>query len=160
MSFSITAQNTAGNPVTEFNVPFTIVVTYEDEMWESAGVANETDLNIAFFDENAQGWVGLLPCTGCSHDISLNEITIALDHLTEFALLAKEMHKLYLPVILNGAGSNNPVTTGMVLRSKVPFALCAGNFGWNEPFASFQQFVCFFMTDRRQAMIAIHKLGR
>ena len=83
-SFEISATDTSGNPVSNFSRTFNMTVAYADNNWQSAGIANETTLNVYWWDGTA--WNGLLPCTGCSHDTDSNEFVISLDHLTEFAL--------------------------------------------------------------------------
>jgi hypothetical protein len=84
-SFDISATDTNGNPVTSFSQTFNMTVAYADTDWQNAGIANETTLNVYWWDGAA--WNALLPCTGCSHNTDDNEFVISLDHLTEFALL-------------------------------------------------------------------------
>ena len=42
----------------------------------------------------------ILPCVGCSIDTENRIVTIVIDHLTEFALLAPDEHFVYLPGVL------------------------------------------------------------
>jgi hypothetical protein len=72
-------------------------VTYADADWQSAGVAVETELNLYYWD--GQQWRAILPCAGCSQDVVNNRITVVLDHLTEFALLADGRSQHYLPFL-------------------------------------------------------------
>jgi alpha-tubulin suppressor-like RCC1 family protein len=97
-AFTIIATDLDGNPVTTFNQPFTLTLSYDDADWQGAGVAEEHKLNVSFWRDN--GWQKLLPCTGCVHDTVGNTFTIVLDHLTEFALLAEEGERVYLPIII------------------------------------------------------------
>jgi hypothetical protein len=84
-SFTLEA-TVGGQPVTHFTGPFTLTLTYEDSDWQAAGISDENQLNLYCWD--GSGWVGLLPCDGCSLDIVNNQLTAVLDHLTEFGLLA------------------------------------------------------------------------
>jgi len=84
-SFDISATDTDGNPVTNFSQTFNMMVAYADRDWQSAGITDETTLNVYWWDGAA--WNALVPCPGCSHNTDDNEFVILLDHLTEFALL-------------------------------------------------------------------------
>jgi uncharacterized repeat protein (TIGR01451 family) len=103
LAFEINALDTDGQPVTQFNQPFTLTTTYTETAWQDAGIANEEDLNLYYW--NGSAWKAILPCTGCTHDTATNIITVLLDHLTEFALLVPAEgegggQKVYLPVII------------------------------------------------------------
>ena len=93
---SISAKDVNGNPVTTFAKPFTLVVKYDDSDWQNAGISNEANLNVYFFKNGV--WLPLFPCNGCTHDMDLNEFTLKLDHLTEFAL-AGPPFRIVLPNI-------------------------------------------------------------
>lgn len=84
ISFDLAAQDASGQPVTQFDKPFTLQVFYEDWQWESAGIGYENSLNLYW--NTGTSWVPLLPCAGCFHDMTENVISVQLDHLTEFAL--------------------------------------------------------------------------
>jgi uncharacterized repeat protein (TIGR01451 family) len=102
-AFTIIARDLANNPVTTFDQPFTLVVTYQDSAWQNAGIANESALNLYFW--NGSAWQAILPCADCSLDTNANRITVQLDHLTEFALLGPATTQppptiaVYLPLI-------------------------------------------------------------
>jgi parallel beta-helix repeat protein len=96
-SFDISALDANGNPVTNFSQPFTITVIYTDTDWLNAGISDESQLNIYWWD--GSDWVGLLPCAGCSHDLAGNRFIIVLDHLSEFALLGRQETQIYLPIL-------------------------------------------------------------
>lgn len=83
----------------QFGRPFTLTITYNDADWINAGLTDETDLNLAYWDTERGNWVAILPCSGCSQDTANNVITVVMDHLTEFALLGKPSFKLYLPLV-------------------------------------------------------------
>jgi hypothetical protein len=95
--FTVNASGEDGSPVTNFAQPFTLVVTYADADWQTGGVALETELNLYFW--NGEQWRAILPCANCSHDVVSNRITVVLDHLTQFALLANGRSQLYVPLV-------------------------------------------------------------
>jgi hypothetical protein len=102
MSFQVEATDMNGNPVTTFNQPFTMTLHYDEVIWQEAGIKSEESLNLFFWD--GKQWLNLLPCTGCSLNTNENQLTIILDHLTEFALLSEPTyasHEIYLPLITN-----------------------------------------------------------
>jgi hypothetical protein len=100
-SFSLDARNSTGQPVTHFDKPYTMVISYTDEQVAALGV-DEADLNLAFWDGGA--WVNVLPCAGCGVDTIGNRLTAVLDHFTEFALVGSTAagdgkRRVYLPVL-------------------------------------------------------------
>lgn len=99
-SFQVDATDNNGNPVTNFNADFTMQIYYSELDWVHAGVAEETALNLAYWDENTGQWIELLPCDGCTLDTQNNIITIILGHLTEFALLGEARYTVYIPLVL------------------------------------------------------------
>jgi hypothetical protein len=98
-SFSVEAFDENNDPIETFNENFTLTVQYEDEDWMNAGIKSEDDLSLFYWD--GREWRDLMPCDACSHDTVNNTLTIMLDHLTEFALLADRgmANQLYLPLI-------------------------------------------------------------
>jgi len=97
-SFKIEAKTGDSQPVTQFNQPLSLTVAYDDNDWQSAGVANESDLNLYWW--NGSSWQGILPCDGCSHDTDANRIVVRLDHLTEFAVMAQQaLRQIFLPAV-------------------------------------------------------------
>lgn len=83
-AFTLVAQNAQGQPITSFNVPFTLTVRYSDADWQTAGLRSETDLNLVFW--NGVQWIRTTPCSGCSLDLGQNHLTVVLSHLSDFAL--------------------------------------------------------------------------
>jgi hypothetical protein len=73
--------------VTSFPASYTIRLTYQDSDWQSAGIADESLLNLAYWDTANGQWVNMLPCAGCSLDSEQNHLVAILNHLTEFALI-------------------------------------------------------------------------
>ncbi len=98
VAFDLQAENAAGLPVTQFDAPFTMTVYYEDWQWRSAGIGSEDSLNLYWI--NAGVLQPVLPCAGCSHDPTHNEIVAVLDHLTQFALFGEPAPPIYLPLVL------------------------------------------------------------
>jgi hypothetical protein len=97
-AFTLKAFDTNGQPITTFNQPFTITIVYDGLDLIAAGIGNPSRLNLAFWDGSR--WVEILPCTGCSVDTQNQTITVVIDHLTEFALLAPVERSVHLPVVL------------------------------------------------------------
>jgi len=88
LSFTLVATDPDGNPVTSFPASYTIRLTYQDSDWQSAGITDESLLNLAYWDIATGQWMNVLPCEGCSLDTEQNHLVAVLNHLTEFALLA------------------------------------------------------------------------
>jgi hypothetical protein len=97
-SFELSAEASIGNPVTTFNLPLTITLTY-------------TDTDIIGFPENALGlyyWNGLTStwtdavttCPGGAYTRNLdgNILALPLCHLTEFGLFGVPLYN-FLPVV-------------------------------------------------------------
>lgn len=85
MSCTLEATDAGGNPVTQFNLPYTLTLRYQDSDWQNAGVDDESTLNL--YSWNGSQWEGTLPCPGCSLDTSSNVLVAVLDHFSEFGLL-------------------------------------------------------------------------
>ena len=87
-----------GAPVTQFDQPYTMRITYDDGDLLTARITDPTQLNIVFWDGTA--WIPLLPCTDCSINTADHTITVVLDHFTEFALVGPlPLQSLYLPLV-------------------------------------------------------------
>jgi hypothetical protein len=102
-AFFVEAYNAAGEPVTQFVLPFTITVHYSDE--EIAGL-DETSLSLYYWDANASppAWVVVTPTIV---DIEANTLTATLDHLTDFGVLGERQPGLYLPLIVRAGEVRN-----------------------------------------------------
>ena len=91
------ARDGSGQPVIQFALPYTLVISYTDEELAALGLS-EDSLNVAFW--NGSAWVDVLPCAGCSVDTVNNRITVVLDHFTEFALVGTAAEtKVFLPLV-------------------------------------------------------------
>ena len=85
-----------GQPLTHFNKPFTMLINYDTSDLIGAGIDDPRQLNLVFWDGSA--WKSVLPCAGCSIDTVNRRVTVVLDHFTEFALVAPNARKVYLPL--------------------------------------------------------------
>lgn len=99
-SFSLTAEDARGDPITQFREPYTMWLMYEDWQWRSGGLADEASLNL--YRKTAAGWLPVLPCDGCQHDTTRNVFVVQSALTGEFALLGElDIHRaLHLPVIV------------------------------------------------------------
>lgn len=101
VAFRLEARDDQGDPVTEFDEPFTITFHYEEWEWQSTGISDESTLNL--YQKRNGVWQPLLPCAGCSHDTEENVIVAASDHLSDFALLGEpgaQQSAIYIPLII------------------------------------------------------------
>ena len=99
-TFRLEASDANGS-VTQFNEPFSITISYQDDDWQQAGITAEENLTLAYAKD--EQWMSLLPCEGCSLDRDENQLTVILDHVGDFALLGetgKQMHHLHLPLLM------------------------------------------------------------
>lgn len=64
--------------------------------------AGASDQNLTLTFWNGSRWVNLMPCDGCSLNREKNELTIAVDHFTEFAMLGSARNRAYLPFVRSG----------------------------------------------------------
>jgi thermitase len=85
MSCTLEATDGGGNPVTQFNLPYTLTLHYQDTDWQNAGVEDESTLNL--YSWNGSQWEGTLPCSGCSLDTDNNVLVAVLDHFSEFGFM-------------------------------------------------------------------------
>ncbi len=81
--WSIEAYDADGRPINELKSDISMTFSYEDDDLDALGVA-ETDLLPEFFDEAAGSWT---PVDGAAVDVENNQVTLAVDHLTQFNLL-------------------------------------------------------------------------
>ncbi len=101
-SFALTA-TADGEPVTMFEKPFTMTIKYDTAELLLAGIVNPEDLNVVYW--NGTEWTEILPCEGCGINTATSTVTLVLDHLTEFALVApvdttQAINRVYLPAIM------------------------------------------------------------
>ena len=97
LAFQLTAADANGNPVAQFSKPYTLTIRYAESDWQNAGITDESQLNLAYWDGSA--WVNVPPCAGCSLNTTTNTLVARLDHFTDFALFGPTGTKLFLPLI-------------------------------------------------------------
>lgn len=97
-AFDITAMDANNEDITGFNQPFSLTLIYDDADWQNAGIQDENNLNLYFWDGSR--WTPTLPCTECLHDTTDNKFIVWLNHLTLFALRERQEHFMYLPIVL------------------------------------------------------------
>jgi len=93
--FHLEATDQYGNPVIIPASPLTLVLHYDDADLPPGTV--ESYLKVYRYDSTLHAWVAL---TVLSRDTVANTLTVQLDHFSDFALLAKQQKKVYLPCIL------------------------------------------------------------
>ncbi len=99
-AFALEAVGASGQPVTQFERPFTLTLHYTDDDWQRPGIPAEGNLNLYNWNAASNSWI---PVPSISQDSAANVLVASLDHLTEFALLGsvmKEGYAAYLPVIM------------------------------------------------------------
>jgi thermitase len=82
MSCTLAATDAGGNPVTQFDPPYTLTLRYLDTDWQNTEVDDESTLNLYYW--NGSQWEGILPCSGCSLDTVNNVLVAVLYHFSEF----------------------------------------------------------------------------
>jgi hypothetical protein len=99
LGFQLEARTDNGQPVTQFQRPYTLVLDYTDAQLAALGI-DEASLNLAYW--NGLAWVSMLPCGGCSVDTINNRVTVVADHFTEFMLMGAMRatnRNVHLPLI-------------------------------------------------------------
>ncbi len=92
--FSLTAEDGAGNPVTHFDQPFTIVIAYDESDVEGM---KEEDLVLHYWRVAEGRWVYIPGVV----DSQANTLTVTLDHLTDFALMQEGSFRIFLPSVMD-----------------------------------------------------------
>jgi hypothetical protein len=87
MDCVLEATDGQGDPVTQFDSPYTLTLLYQDSDWQDAGIEDENTLNL--YHWTGSQWEGVLPCAGCSLDTVNNELVAVLDHFSEFSFVAR-----------------------------------------------------------------------
>lgn len=90
MSCDLEALDAQGDPVTQFDPPYTLTLLYQDSDWQDAGIESENERTLNLYYWNGSQWEGILPCAGCSLDTVNNELVAVLDHFSEFGLMGDE----------------------------------------------------------------------
>jgi hypothetical protein len=87
MACVLEATDGEGDPVTQFDLPYTLTLRYQDSDWQSAGIDDESTLNLYYW--NGSQWEAILPCSGCSRDTVNNVLVAVLDHFSDFGLMGQ-----------------------------------------------------------------------
>jgi hypothetical protein len=96
-TFELSAEDAVGNPITEFNQPMIVTLTYTD----TDIVGPEDALGLYYWDEAASAWVDVVTtCPGGAYtrDLVGNVLSLPVCHLTEFGLFGNPLIT-FLPVI-------------------------------------------------------------
>ena len=96
-SFELSAEDADGNPVTIFNIPITVTLTYTD----TDVIAPESTLGLYFWNESASAWMdAVITCPGGAYtrNPDANTFSLPLCHLTEFSVFGTPL-RVYIPVI-------------------------------------------------------------
>ena len=94
-SFSLTASDSFG-PVTTFNTPVNITIKYDET---SLGDVDEQKIFLYFWNEMTSNWVDAA-CSEYSRNFDENWFSVDICHLSEFAVLGKNLMKIYIPFIV------------------------------------------------------------
>jgi hypothetical protein len=92
--FDLSATDSNG-PVTTFLLPYTMDLNYTHAELAAQQIY-EPSLNGVYW--NGFAWVNLLPCVGCTVDMTNDRVTLISNHFTEFALVGLG-NPQYLPNI-------------------------------------------------------------
>ena len=86
----------------QFQQPVTITLEYRDE---DITTVNEDELLLMFWNENINEWVDAAstcnPASVYLRDTENNVLSVAICHLSEFALFGEDFNYIYLPIITN-----------------------------------------------------------
>ncbi|MEM7126497.1 MAG: SdrD B-like domain-containing protein [Chloroflexota bacterium] len=112
-SFTLDAQDHAGQPVTQFGKEYTLVVHYTDEDLVATGIEDESTLQLAFLNEDTGIWEPI----PTEVDVENNVATGRLNHFTEFTLFANAassdttLTKAFIPTTIAAGGTTTLIFT-------------------------------------------------
>jgi thermitase len=106
MSCMLEATDANGDPVEQFDQPYTLILDYLDADWQDAGIESECALNLYYW--NGSQWGGVLPCPGCSLDTEGNQLVAVLDHFSEFGLMGDKGRSTSITLSSFSAGGGEP----------------------------------------------------
>jgi hypothetical protein len=95
-SFTLAAQTASGTPVAQTDQLYTMVISYTDGTLKGLGIADESSLNLAYW--NGTGWGDLLPCAGCALDTQQRRLIVRTNRFGEFVLSGKRP-AVFLPLM-------------------------------------------------------------
>jgi len=94
VTFHLDVRDEEGNVVSELSSPLTLTVGYDESALPA--YLHEEDLEVRRYDEATAGWVAL---PMIERDMVNDQLTVLLDHFSEFALLGP-VKRVYLPVVM------------------------------------------------------------
>jgi len=130
MACTLEATDEQGDPVTQFDQPYTLTLLYQDSDWQDAGISDESTLNLYYW--NGSQWEGILPCAGCSLDTANNELVAVLDHFTEFGLFGEEASPTSVSLssfVARSGGAAPTISTDWLAIISLTFIAVLGVFG-------------------------------
>lgn len=134
MDCVLEATDGQGDPVTQFDPPYTLTLLYQDADWQDAGITDESTLNLYYW--NGSRWEGVLLCAGCSLDTVNNKLVAVLDHFSEFGLMGEDGSPTSVALssfVARSGGAAPTPDRAVSLRWLVLVGLALIAFGANSP---------------------------
>lgn len=94
-SFALDASVVAGPPITRFDQPYQLVITYTDAELETLG-AGADDLVVVFWDAARERWSK----AASTVDVTTNQVTLLLDRATTFTVIVEQRPHVFLPIMM------------------------------------------------------------
>jgi hypothetical protein len=101
-TFTLDADDSGGDPIDQFNANYTLTLHFNSS--EIPAGSDPTTINLYYYANGA--WQPVLPCGGCSLDLTTDTITVQLDHFTDYALMVGQSSSGN-----GGAGQTTTTTT-------------------------------------------------
>jgi len=100
VSFKLTAEDSLGNPITEFGEPLIIKITYDPD---ALGEIDPETLRLYYWDDVAGEWLDAI-CVGeeYTRDFEEHWFSLPICHLSQFAVLGEVPpgYNIFLPLIM------------------------------------------------------------
>ena len=100
LSFDLSAFDAVDNPITNFSLPLTVWISYDEA---NLGGVMEDELTLFYWNSASASWedaVGTCPGGIYTRNTSENWFSLPVCHFSEFALMGAGYHWLYLPLLL------------------------------------------------------------
>jgi hypothetical protein len=95
---TLEARDGSGQPLTNFDLPYTLTISYTDQQLDESNLRvqqlDESNLRLLYW--NGSAWAAPHACDICGIDTALNRVTLATDRIGTFALV----------------GATEPISTG------------------------------------------------
>jgi hypothetical protein len=95
-SFKLEAFTSGGQHLTQFRLPYVLVLNYTDQELRDLGI-EDAHLNVASWDGSA--WITIPPCTTCDPQTSDHRVVLAINQVREFVVMS-DAHRVHLPLIV------------------------------------------------------------